>query len=88
MIPPAVARPNGEGVARNAPHPYAAVLFFDFLISDAQSILASRQFVPASRKIETPLQGVRSSSSIPSLMLDQARKWQDLFQKTIISPSR
>ena len=54
-LPPAVARPNGVAVARNAPHPHAAILFFDFLINPAQPILASRQFVPASRKIETPL---------------------------------
>ncbi len=88
VIPPAVARPNAEGVARNAPHPHAAVLFFDFLISDAQSILASRQFVPASRKIETPLSKIPLKLIDSSLILDQARKWQDLFQKTIISPSR
>ena len=88
LIPPAVARPNAEGVARNAPHPHAAVLFFDFLISDGQSIFASRQFVPASRKIETPLAKIPLKLIDSSLILDHARKWQDLFQKTIISPSR
>ena len=30
IIPPLVARPTAAGVARNAPHPYASVLFFDF----------------------------------------------------------
>ncbi len=87
-MPPVVARPNGEGVARNAPHPHAAVLFFDFLIGEAQSILASRQFVPASRKIETPLNKMPLKLIDSSLMLDQARKWQDLFQKTIINQPR
>src|SRR5437588_2037429 len=51
-IPPMVARPTAAGMARNAPHPNAAVLFYDFLIGDAQPILASRQFVSPSRKIE------------------------------------
>jgi len=51
-------------LARNSPHPYAAVLFYDFLISDGQKILASRAFLPASRNIETPSRG-RSSSSTP-----------------------
>ena len=66
---------------------YAAVLFFDFLISDGQTILASRQFVPASRNIETPFKGPLQLID-SAVMLDHARKWQELFQKTIISPSR
>jgi iron(III) transport system substrate-binding protein len=87
VIAPAIARATGEGLARNAPHPHAAVLFYDFLISDAQPILASRAFMPASRHMEPsyrgPLKLIDSAA-----MLDQARKWQSLFQKTIIGPSR
>jgi iron(III) transport system substrate-binding protein len=87
VLPPAIARSAAQGLARNAPHPHAAMLFYDFLISDGQQILASRAFVPASRKIETPLSG--SFALIDSAaMLDQSKKWQDLYQKTIIAPSR
>ncbi len=89
VIPPVIARPTAEGLARNAPHPHAAVLFFDFLISEeGQQILASRQFVTVSRTIETsfnkgPLKLIDSAT-----ILNQARKWQELYQKTIIAPSR
>ncbi len=31
-LEPTVARPNGVGVNKNAPHPYAAVLFQDFIL--------------------------------------------------------
>jgi iron(III) transport system substrate-binding protein len=34
---PAIARPNGIGVARQAPNPHAAVLFHDFEISEEGS---------------------------------------------------
>src|SRR6266705_2713764 len=52
----AIARPNGVGVARRAPHPHAAVLFYDFEIGEeGQRILAQRDFVPTNRKIDTPL---------------------------------
>ena len=88
VVPPAIARANAEGLARNAPHPHAAVLFFDFLIGEAQSILAGRQFVPASRKVESPLNSIPVSLIDSGLILDQARKWQDLFQRTVISPPR
>jgi iron(III) transport system substrate-binding protein len=87
VIPPAIARSTAEGLARNAPHPYAAVLFYDFLIGDGQKILASRAFVPASQNIETPFKGPFELID-SALMLDQARKWQELYQKTIIAPSR
>jgi ABC-type Fe3+ transport system substrate-binding protein len=88
VIPPAIARPTAEGLARNAPHPHAAVLFFDFLIGEGQQILASRQFVTVSRKIETPVDRDRLVIIDSAAMLDQARKWQDLFQKTVIGPAQ
>src|SRR5437870_10775695 len=89
VVPPVIARPTAGGRARHAPHPRAAGPFFEFLIGEeGQQILASRQFVPVSRTIETalnkgPLQIIDSAA-----ILDQARKWQDLYQKTVVAPSR
>jgi len=88
IIPPLIARPTAAGVARNAPHPYAAVLFYDFLIGDAQPILASRNFVSPSRKVDSPFTKGPIEIIDAATMLDQSEKWQDLFQKTIIALSR
>ncbi|MGA7486010.1 MAG: extracellular solute-binding protein [Xanthobacteraceae bacterium] len=88
VIPPAVARATGEALARNAPHPNAAVLFFDFLIGEGQQILAGRQFTTASRKTETLVDRSQLKIIDPAVAPDQARKWQDLYQRTIIGPSR
>jgi iron(III) transport system substrate-binding protein len=86
-IPPTIARATAEALAKNAPHPNAAVLFYDFLLSDAQPILAGRQFVAVSRKIESTFKGpIKLIDS--AMMLDQSRKWQDLYQRTIVGPSR
>src|SRR5690606_37822180 len=41
-ISPAIARANGVAMAKGAPHPNAAVLFFDFMLSDGQEILLKR----------------------------------------------
>ena len=38
-----------------APHPAAAVLMFDFMLSDGQKILADRDYVVTSRKVGSPL---------------------------------
>jgi hypothetical protein len=50
--------------------------------------LASRQFTPVSRKIETSVDRSKLQIIDSAAMLDDARKWQDLYQKTIIGPSR
>jgi hypothetical protein len=41
-----------------------------------------------SRTIETPLNKGPLQIIDSAAILDQARKWQDLYQKTIIAPSR
>src|SRR5262249_59506870 len=68
---------------------HAAVLFFDFLIGDeGQHILAKRQFVTVSRSIESPFNQGPLQLIDSAVILDHARKWQDLYQKTVIGPSR
>jgi ABC-type Fe3+ transport system substrate-binding protein len=83
VIPPAVARPNGIGVARRAPHPHAAVLFYDFMISDAQALLLKRDFVPTSKKIRTKLNQFPIKFVDSSDMLDHYEKWTKLYEEII-----
>jgi iron(III) transport system substrate-binding protein len=84
IIPPLLARPTVAGVARNAPQPHAAVLLYDFLIGEAQPILAGRQFVSPSRKIESPFTRGPLQLIDSVEMLDNAKKWQGLYQSVII----
>jgi iron(III) transport system substrate-binding protein len=88
VIPPLVARPTAAGVSRFAPQPHAAVLFFDFLIGEAQPILASRQFVSPSRKIDSPFTRNPLQLIDSVEMLDNAKKWQELYQSIVIKASR
>ena len=81
----AVARPNGVGVARRAPHPHAAVLFYDFEISEeGQRILAKRDFVPTSRKVDTPLNKIPLEMVDPKVMLDEHDKWTKLYEELFL----
>jgi iron(III) transport system substrate-binding protein len=76
----AIARPNGVGVARRAPHPHAAVLFYDFELSEeGQAIIAMRDFVPTSRKIDTPLNKVPMTFVDARVSLDEYDKWKNLY---------
>lgn len=88
IIPPLLARPTVAGVSRYAPQPHAAVLFYDFLIGEAQPILASRQFVSPSKKIESPFPRNSLQLIDSGEMLDHAKKWQDLYQSIVIKAAR
>jgi iron(III) transport system substrate-binding protein len=84
-----IARPNGVGVLRNAPNPHAAILFYDFEISEeGQRILAGRDFVPTSTKIETPF-GKGPLKFVDSrLMLDEYEKWNKLYEEIFSAKGR
>jgi iron(III) transport system substrate-binding protein len=85
-LQPTFGRPNAIGVARRAPHPHAALLFVDFLLSrDGQTILKERNRVPASRSVDTHLNKFPFQMIDPVITLDESEKWErlwsDLFLK-------
>jgi iron(III) transport system substrate-binding protein len=89
VIPPAIARANGLALARRAPHPHAALLYYDFMISEeGQRILEQRGFVPARRSLQGALAGQPLRIVDPVLMLDQAEKWAKLYESIFLSPRR
>jgi iron(III) transport system substrate-binding protein len=87
-IAPAIARPNGVGVMRNAPHPNAAVLFYDFMISDAQPILLGRDYVPTSKKVDTKLNKMPIKFVDPKIVLDEDAKWSKLYEEIVTKQSK
>jgi ABC-type Fe3+ transport system substrate-binding protein len=81
----AVARPNGAAVMKRAPHPNAAVLFYDFELSEeGQRLLAKRDFVPTNRKVDTPLNKIALLVVDPKVMLDQQAKWTKLYEELFL----
>jgi iron(III) transport system substrate-binding protein len=67
-------------VARRAPHPHAAVLFYDFELSEeGQRIIAGRDFVPSSRRIDTPLNKVPMTFVDARVSIDEYDKWKSLY---------
>ncbi len=75
-----IARPNGVAMTKAAPNPHSAVLFYDFEISEeGQKILAGRDFVPTSTKVENVFAktGLRFVDS--RTMLDEYEKWNKLY---------
>jgi iron(III) transport system substrate-binding protein len=85
VIEPLISMPNSVAVARMAPHPSAAVLMLDFMLSDAQTILADRDYVASSRKVGSPLDRDRLTVMDSAAALAQADKWERLYRQIILS---
>ena len=84
----AIARPNGIGVARKSPHPHAAVLFYEFCITDGQQIFLQRDFVPTSKKIDSPLTKIPLKFVDVKTSLDDDAKWTKLYTEIITKQSK
>ena len=89
VLSPAIARANGVALAKRSPHPHAALLYYDFMIGDeGQQILYKRDFVPTSRKIDTPLNRGALVIIDPKLVLDESTKWARLYDKIIVKQTK
>lgn len=83
-IEPVVVRANGVGVLKNAEHPNAAALFEDYMLSEAQPLLAALEYIPVSKQVESPLKGLKTQLFDPAEQLDHADKWQTLYDTIIV----
>jgi iron(III) transport system substrate-binding protein len=78
-LDPTIARPNANGVARNAPHPHAALLFQDFELTEGQVILGKRDFIPTSTKVPSNLNKMPLIFANPKTTLDDGQKWNKIY---------
>ena len=86
-VQPVVARPQGIGVARNAPHPHAALLFTDFVLSPAgQTLLESLGRVPASTRVKSELNNFPFVTIDPITALDEKEKWEKIWNDLFLRP--
>jgi iron(III) transport system substrate-binding protein len=84
-IEPAIARSNAVGVAKRAPHPAAALLFYEYLLGpEGQSAMVSVDYVPTNTKVASPLKGVKIMQTDPIRTLDEAPKWSKLYDETVL----
>jgi iron(III) transport system substrate-binding protein len=89
LLAPLIALPTGAGVFKNAPHPYAAVLFMDYVLGvDGQTILAKLQSITTNTKV-----AVRDGKPpLPELkfvdvakLLDEGDKWRKIYNDLFVA---
>jgi iron(III) transport system substrate-binding protein len=88
-ISPAIGRANGIGVVRKPPHPHAAALFVDFLLSpEGQQILQKGGYVPANLRVADRAQKLELRFVDPAVVLDEHDKWKKHWQDIVLGSPR
>jgi iron(III) transport system substrate-binding protein len=60
------------------------MLFYDFMLSDAQSLMQSIDYVPTSGGVDHPFSRMRIVTVDPALPSEQVEKWAKLFQEIVV----
>jgi iron(III) transport system substrate-binding protein len=93
LLPPAIIVPSAVAVSRRAPHPHAAVLFYDYMLSEGQRFYTEVHRVPANRNYDTPVRRlVREGRPIRVVnsreSIDDYDKWLRLYKRLIVDRSQ
>lgn len=85
-LEPTIGVPLGVGLAKHAPHPHAALLLADFMLSpEGQNLVKEQGRVPSSTKVDSNLNKFIYKMADPKIVLDEWDKWDtmwnDLFLK-------
>ncbi len=86
-LKPTIARANGIGIARHAPHPNAALLFYDYMLSadGAQKAFGALGYVPTNTKLPSDLpKDLRVVQVEPAVVLDEVDKWSRSFEEVFL----
>ncbi|HEY4073306.1 MAG TPA: extracellular solute-binding protein [Herbaspirillum sp.] len=84
-VQPVVGRPQGLAVAKNAPHPYAALLLADFILSpENQAMYAKLGRIPTSTKVKTKLNDFPHVMIDTATVLDENDKWTKLWNELFL----
>ena len=80
-IEPAISIADGIGVAKKAPNPNAALLFYEYMLGvEAQRALARIGYVPTNTKVESPLKGLKVKLLDAGVLLDEQEKSSARFE--------
>ena len=82
-LSPTIAYTDGIGVSRNAQHPHAAVLFYDYMLSDGQALMAEMNHVVTNRRLDSSLGQFQLKFIDVGAVLDGYERWNRIFEETI-----
>jgi iron(III) transport system substrate-binding protein len=92
VLSPAVVLPSAVAVSRRAPHPHAAALFYDYMLTDGQRFYPEVFRVPANKSFESPVRTLVARGQAFTIVkaqrgIDDYDKWLRLYKKLIVDRS-
>lgn len=80
---PIIVRPNGVGIHRDTDAPAQSLLFVEYLLSDAQAMLAEFDRSPANTTYGGLPEGHETITVDLQEMLEQREKWEGLYEEVV-----
>ncbi len=87
-LQPLIAQPSTIAMLKKSPNPNAALLFYEFMLSDGQKLLAEVPFIPTSKKIENPFTQTQLKYIDPATALDMQNKWIKMYEETVTKKAK
>jgi len=87
-IPPVIAQPSTIGMLKGAPHPAAALLFYDFMLSEGQEMMAKIHYTVTSKKLPSSIAGVPVKFIDPGQAIDKQDQWLKAYDEIILKKAR
>lgn len=88
MLDPVIAKPNGVAIARRPPHPSAALLFADFMLSDAQKLLGDHGAVTANTRTKGLIDRSKLVILDPAMVIDGWDRWSKLWDQYVMKAGK
>jgi iron(III) transport system substrate-binding protein len=88
LLQPVLGQFSALAMLKKAPHPAAAVLFYDFLFSEGQQILADQFFIPTSKKITHAFTNVTVKFIDPGQALDNQDKYTKTYNDVLLKNAK
>ncbi len=78
-LPPLLALPSSVAVMNKAQHPYAALLFYDYVLNEGQRLVADAGYAATSKKIETIYSSMNVKVIDAQVALAQQDRWFKMY---------
>ncbi|MQA93460.1 MAG: extracellular solute-binding protein [Streptosporangiales bacterium] len=83
-VQPLILRPNGMGISRDTKHPAAALLFLEYMLTDAQHMLPKYERDPVNVHAKGGLPPQYKTITVDiRTMLGERKKWEKLYEEII-----
>ena len=82
-LKPTIAYTDGIGIVGRAPHPNAARLFYDFMLTDGEVMMRAQRQLTAHRQDEATVARFEPVFIDPARVLVDYDKWAQLYEDTI-----